>query len=271
MVLRVHLLAGQLEGSRLPGLASLLIAHSQLVQESLLARSRLVLHLHVSVEGDERAVLELAQRVDLGKRHVVVKEQAGQTREDGGQPVERRARGAKRGDQLLGLPVLERRQRGEVGAGHVVWVLLGHLLDIDATHVGEQHHGALADPIPDHAGVVLVLDGGLRVDQDAARHVSVDLEIQDPAGMALGLLGRVGELDASGLHAPACQHLRLDHHGARDFSRNVTRFLGGLRESVLCYRDTCLRDDRAGLVLEEAHQRRGRLAEGPTPRQPAAR
>ena len=52
------------------------------------------------------------------------------------------------------------RSRREVAARDVVRMLLGDLLDVDPAHVGEQHHRALADPVPDDAGVVLVLDGG---------------------------------------------------------------------------------------------------------------
>ena len=76
--------------------------------------------------------------------------------------------------------------------------------------------GPLADPVPDHAGVVLVLDRGPRVDEHAARHVAVDLEAEDVLGVRGGLVRRVGELDAAGLHPAAGQHLGLDHDRAAD-------------------------------------------------------
>src|SRR3712207_7953461 len=41
------------------------------------------------------------------------------------------------------------------------------------------------------------------VDEHAPRHVPVDLELQDVAGVLLGLLRRVGELHAAGLHPAA--------------------------------------------------------------------
>ena len=87
----------------------------------------------------------------------------------------------------------------------------------------EQHHRPLADPVPDDAGVVLVLDGGAGVDQHAAGHVAVDLEVEDVLGVLGGLVGRVGELDAAGLHPPAGQHLGLDHHRAADVARRSAR------------------------------------------------
>ena len=57
VVLGVDLLAGELERRRLARLARLLVADAELVQQLLLARPRLVLHVHVGVERDERAVL----------------------------------------------------------------------------------------------------------------------------------------------------------------------------------------------------------------------
>ena len=92
VVLGIDLLARELERRRLAGLAGLLVADAELVQERLLPRAGLVLHVHVGVEGDKRAVLELAERVDLGQRHVVLQEQPRQPGDDRRQPVERRAR-----------------------------------------------------------------------------------------------------------------------------------------------------------------------------------
>ena len=76
----------------------------------------------------------------------------------------------------------------------VVGMLLGDLLDVDPAHVAEQHHRLLAGPVPDDAGVVLLRDLGLGVDEHAARHVAADLELEDLGGMGLGLVRRVGEL-----------------------------------------------------------------------------
>ncbi len=141
-------------------------------------------------------------------------------------------------------------------------VRLGDLLDVDAAHVGEQHHRLLADPVPDDAGVVLLLDGDLRVDEHAARHVAVDLQAEDELGVLGRLVGRVGELHAAGLHPPARQHLRLDHDRAGDLRGDPPRLLRRRGEAVLGDGDARLRDDLSRLVLEEAHPsapgRRGR-------------
>src|SRR5579884_669233 len=135
---------------------------------------------------------------------------------------------------------------------NVVGMLLGDLLDVD--------------PAPHHAGVELVCDRRLRVDQHTAGHVAVYLEAEDVLRLAFGVLRGVGELDAAGLHPAAGQDLRLDHDRTRDLLGDLARLLRRRGEAVLGDRDSRLGDDRPGLVLEEAHRRAGRLAIAVQPR-----
>jgi len=147
----------------------------------------------------------------------------GELGEDRRQAVQGRAGDPQRGDDLLGLPVRERAQRREVPAGDVVRVLLGHLLDVDPAHVGEEHDRLLADAVPDDAGVVLVLDRRPRVDEDAPRHVPSDLELEHPLGVPGRFVGRLGELHAARLHPSASEHLGFDHHGTGDLLGDLAR------------------------------------------------
>jgi hypothetical protein len=59
-----------------------------LAQQAFLAADRLVLHLHVGVEGDEAAVASSASGLISGQRHVVVAEEAGEGGEDRGRAVQ---------------------------------------------------------------------------------------------------------------------------------------------------------------------------------------
>ena len=68
VVLGVDLLAGELERRRLARLAGLLLADAELGEQLAVAAAGLVLHVHVRVERDERAVREAPERVDLGER-----------------------------------------------------------------------------------------------------------------------------------------------------------------------------------------------------------
>ncbi len=259
-----------LEGGGLIGLAGVVLGDLQLPPQQLpLAADRLVLHLHVGVEGDEAAVGQLGQRVDLGQGHVAVAEEPGEAGEDRRRAVELGAGDTGRGDHLLGLEVGDRHQVGHVAAADVVGVGPGDLLDVDPAHVAEQHQRPLRGAVPDHARVVLLLDLRLGVDEDAARHLAVDLQLQDRLGVLGGLRRRVGELDAAGLHAAAAQHLRLDHDRPADLLGGPARLLRRGAEPVLGDRDARQLDDLPCLVLVEPH-RRGTLSKGAVARRRAA-
>jgi hypothetical protein len=189
--------------------------------------------------------MQQPEGVDLGQRHVVLQEQASQPGEDRGQTVEHAAGHPDRGDQLLGLPVREGSAGAEVRSGDMVGVLGGDLLDVDAAHVGEQHHRPLVRSVPHHPGVVLVRDVRARVHQHAAGHVAVDLELEHLGGVLGRLLRRVGELHAAGLHPPAAQHLGLDHHRTVDLGGDRARLVSRGGEPVARDRDARSRDDRA--------------------------
>ena len=222
----------------------------------MLTRHALVLHLHVRVERDERAVLQLRQRVDLGERHVGIEEQLGQASEHRRGALQRLAGDTGGGDHLLGLEVGEWRERGEVAAADVIGVLLGDLLDVDAAHVAEQHQRLLGGAVPHDPRVVLLLDLRLGIDQHPSRHVPVDLERQDVARMRFGLRGRVGKLDAARLHPPPGEHLRLDHRRPPDPLGDLARLRGVGREAVVGDGDAGALDDLARLELEEPHAAR---------------
>ena len=84
--------------------------------------------------------------------------------------------------------------------------------------------------------------------------VAVDLELEDLAGVALGLVGGVGELHAAGLHAAAGQDLRLDDDGAADALGDLARLALVLGEAVVGDGDPGPLDDLAGFVFEEPHE-----------------
>ena len=221
-----------------------------------MAAAGLVLDVHVGVKGDEGAVLEPADRVDLGERHVVFKKELGELREDWGELVQLAARDAGRGDRLLGLEAGDGQEVRDVAAADLVGLLLGDLLDIDSADGAEDHHRLLGRAVPDDPGVVLLLDLGLRIDQDAAGHVAADLQLEDVGGVAGGLVGAGGKLDAPGLHPPAAEHLALDHRLAADPLGGLACLLRGPREAEVGHRDPGAPHDLAGLELVEAHQSR---------------
>ena len=71
--------------------------------------------------------------------------------------------------------------------------------------------------------------------------------------MSLGLVGRVGELDAAGLHPPAGQDLGLDDRRRAELLGDLPGLCRGLGEAVTRHRDPGFRDDLAGFELKEPH------------------
>src|SRR5439155_1855399 len=78
----VDLRAPNLELRRWAPLACLVRLDAQLVEDGLVTLAVLVLHVEMAIEHDERAVFELAERIDLGKRHIVLLEQSHELRRD---------------------------------------------------------------------------------------------------------------------------------------------------------------------------------------------
>ena len=118
-------------------------------QQLLLAADRLVLHLHMGVEGDEAAILSSASGLisarvmSFSRRGARGGARTGVARFSS-EPVTPVA-----GDRLLRLEVGDREEIGDVAAADVVGMLLGDLLDVDPAHVAEQHQRPLAGAVPD--------------------------------------------------------------------------------------------------------------------------
>jgi len=120
-----------------------------------------------------------------------------------------------------------------VGAGDVVGVLLGDLLDVDAAHVAEDEHRALCQGVVDDPGVVLLYHGSAGLHQHGVGLLAVDLQLQNLGGHLPGLYGGVGELDPAGLHAASAEHLGLEDDGVADVISDALGVVGGGGGAVL--------------------------------------
>ena len=148
-----------------------------------------------------------------------------------------------------------------MAAADVVGVGLGDLLDVDAAHVREQHHRLLAQAVPDDAGVVLLLHGDSLVDEHAARHVAVDLERRGcPWRVASASSGASANFTPPAFMRPPVSTCDLMTTGPPISSASLRASSGVVARPPLdvgCPRGATI---CSGLVLEEAHGRRGSLA-----------
>ena len=217
--------------------------------------ARVALQVDVAVEDEEAAVPGLPERIDLGERQIVAEEDLDQRGDDGRQAVQVLAAHPDGGDRLLCLVGREREERGDVDLAHVLGVLLGDLLDVDAAHVAEDEDGELPPPVPGDRGEVLAGDERALLDQHAARLLPPDLEREDRARGGLGLRRRVGELDAAGLHAPAGQHLGLEDDRDGEVPGDLCGLGGATRDAALQERRAVAGEEGFGFVFVETHGR----------------
>ena len=150
----------------------------------------------------------------------------------------------------------------------LVGLLLGDLLDVNATDRAENNYRLLGGAVPNNTGVVLLLNFGLCVNQHAAWHLAANLDLQHVDCVCCGLVWRVGELHAAGLHPAAAKHLALDDARPVDLLGGRLRLLRGRCETKLGDRDSGAANDLAGLVFVKAHWRRRTLAATLRPCQP---
>ena len=84
--------------------------------------------------------------------------------------------------------------------------------------------------------------------------MAVDVEPEDRAGLFLGVLRVLRELDPAGLAAAAGEHLRLDNDRAAEPLGRETRLVWGHRQPALRDRDPEAAEELLALVLVQVHR-----------------
>ena len=248
----MHLGAPDLELRRRARLTRLLRADAELLEQFRVVATRLGLHVDVTVDDHEAAVFETREGIHLGERQVVAQEDLHQLVDDRRESVEVAARDAGRADRFLGDARGQRQEAREVGLGDVLRVRLGDHLDVDASHVAEDQHRALASPIPGHGREVLHGDRAARLDEHRARLLALDLDRQDRLEASRGVVGRVGEADRSSPHAAPGEHLTLEDDRAADRGEGGSRLLGRVDEEAVTERESVAGEQGLGFVLVES-------------------
>ena len=125
------------------------------------------------------------------------------------------------------------------------------LLDVDAALRREHEERLLRAPVERDREVVLARDLRGLLDPQLAHDVAADVQAEDLRRARLGLVGRLRELDATRLAAPAGQDLRLDDDGAAELVRRRARLLGGRRQPPVRNGDAEAPEELLPLVLVE--------------------
>jgi hypothetical protein len=125
------------------------------------------------------------------------------------------------------------------------------LLDVHAPLRGEDEERLLRAPVERDRQVVLPRDLGCPLDPQLADDVTSDVQAENVRRPGRGLIRRFGELDPSGLAAPAGEDLRLDDDGAAQLGRCCACLLRARREHALGDRDPELPEQLFPLVLVE--------------------
>ena len=219
----------------------------------LVAELRVVVEGDLAVQGEDRAVAGLHQRVHLDEGGVLLLEDLPELLDDLGDVGAQLLGEARLGDDLLGGLGVDAGQRGDGHLGEGLGALLGQLLDLHAAL--DRAHGQVGavGAVQQHGEVVLLGDVGALGDHDPVHGVALDVHPQDGLGVLVGLVGRLGDLHAAGLAAAADLHLRLDDGDAADLLRGRLGLVRGLRNDAGQHGDAVRLEQIARLVLIQVH------------------
>jgi len=134
-----------------------------------------------------------------------------------------------------------------------VGILRSHVLDLHAA-LARQHQQRPARAAVERNGeVVLLLDLGGALDQEAAHDVAADVETEDRARVLLGFVRPGGELHPARPAASAGEHLRLDDDRPTELLGCATGLRGRRCEPPLRHRDAVAAQELLALVLVQVH------------------
>ena len=235
-----------------------------------MAEQRVVVEIHLGVEGDHGALLGDDQRVDLGERGVEL-----------GEGLVEREHEAHR---ILDLVALEAEAEGEAArmerlhAGgridrhheDLLGGLGGDLLDLHAA-LGRRHHGdAPGGAVDQHAEIELAADVEAFLDVDALDFLALGAGLVGDQVHADHLLGGIGHvldgldhLDAAALAAAAGMDLGLhDPDAAAQLLGDFFGFLRGVGDAAFGHGDAKFGEQAFGLIFVNVHRAQLLLKEG---------
>ena len=244
-------------------LQRILLVHVPQLGDVPLPEHRVVVEVHLRVQGVDIALRVHHQRVDLDQGSVgfqVGRHHAGHDRLD----LARRA--AFESEPGRDPPALERQhaeQRIDQLPQDRVGIRLGHVLDVHAARARCHQEGAFGGAVQGHAQVELPVDFQGFLDQHLAHLLAFgaglvghQLHAQDLTGQPFRLARTRSHLDAAALAATAGVNLRLDHAAAAEVLADRPGLSGVVDHLALGHRGAEPTQYPLGLKLVDLHGRR---------------
>src|SRR4051794_17902925 len=208
---------------------------------------------HLAVERDDPAVAEAGQRVHLDQGGVLLDERLPQRHEDVRDLVDEFGRELRGGGDLARLGAVHALDRVHRHPGQRIRTLGRQLLDLHAALVGRHREERSVRAVEEEGDVVLLLDVGPRVDENAVHRVPLDVHAEDLLGVRARVVRRPGHLHTAGLAAAADLDLRLDDGHAADLRGDRPGIVRGRRHLAEADRHAVVLEQLLGLELEQIH------------------
>jgi hypothetical protein len=162
-----------------------------------------------------------------------------------------------RGDDLRRLDRVHTGQRRDRNPGHGLRGGVRDLFDLHAALDRADGQERAVGPVQQEGQVVLGGDVDRLGDEHRVHGVALDVHAQDLAGLVVGLVRAVGQLDAAGLPAAAGLHLGLDHDQRMalggELGRGHARLLRRPGHLAGLHGDAVLGEQFLRLILKQVH------------------
>src|SRR5665647_2728200 len=217
-----------------------------------------VVERHLAVKGDDPAVGGPDQRVDLDQRRVLVAVDGPQLLHGLGDLALDVLVEVGRVDDLFGFGCVDAHDRVDGDTGECLGTLDGEHLDLHAAlFAGHREVGAVGAVEQDRE-VVLLRDLRAGGDHHLVDRVALDVHTENLSGGLSRVLGRLGDLDPTGLATSTDLDLRLDDdHSAAVGADRLCRgagFFNGLGDGSSQHGHTVRFEHVARLVFEKIHE-----------------
>ena len=207
----------------------------------------------LAVERQDDPARREHERVHLDEGCVLLDEHLPELHENRDDLVCDRLGELRRRDDLAGLRLVDTVECINRDLGEVVGAGRCDLLDIDAACDAGHGQERAVRAIEEKRYVVLLSDIARLGDEHAVDRVTLDVHAENGLGLGLGVVGRVGELDAAGLATSANLDLRLDDNGRTDLAGRLMRGSSGRAYLARSDRDIVLSEQVLCLVLVQVH------------------